>query len=132
MNILLCSYIEQNIELLEKLASIPDTSIYLSLSQSDSRRILNEIKPDIVIIWDSIIGRDFVHNICEVYPETELYLWVNHLRNFQESRLINCNPRLHKLKLPLYIPIYDELFTYNQIQKNHSKQINNAKKKSVK
>lgn len=49
MNILISSNTALDPALVEQLVQMPDSSIYLSLSQEDTFRILNEAKPAILI-----------------------------------------------------------------------------------
>jgi len=89
MNILLSSTKMLDPEILDNLSQLPDTSIYLSLSQEDSQRIIKEVNPEVVIINAENSGFSYASQLCLSHPDLEVYLY-NPARSL-ESRLKHCN-----------------------------------------
>jgi len=75
MNILLSSGAGRNEKLVERLAALPDTSIYLSLSREDSLRIIREIKPEILIIGSTPADELLTQELSNSHPELEIYIY---------------------------------------------------------
>jgi len=106
MNILLSSTKTLDPEILDNLSRLSDTSIYLSLSQEYSQRIINEVNPEIVIINAENSGQSFATQVCGSHPGMEVYLYnASHAQNRQ---LLCCNSEMNlkALKLAAILPAF--------------------------
>ncbi len=87
MNILVHEISEMT-KLIQLLTNLDNTSIYLSVSQSDTLRILEEIKPDAVIFQQSC-SDSFIKEISGKYPRLVIYLYKNGISNHSQLKLKN-------------------------------------------
>jgi hypothetical protein len=74
MNILINAANTLDPILMEKLAALPETSIYLSLSPEDTLRILQETHPEVLITDGRLTSASFLRRIQAIFPEVEIYL----------------------------------------------------------
>ncbi len=75
MNILINSSIPLDPVLVDKLARLPQISIYLALSLEDALRILRENRPEIMITDIYMATSELFRQIEDSYPEIEIYLY---------------------------------------------------------
>jgi hypothetical protein len=75
MNVLINEFSRMNAAIVEYLASRTDVSIYLSVSQEDTLRIVRDVKPEVIIFCRSYaVGSSFVKELSNQYAETGIYL----------------------------------------------------------
>jgi hypothetical protein len=77
MNILINKVRDMNPILVKKLASMPDISIYLSLSYKDTMRILKETSPEILITDRENTDEMFLTYVLMSFPKVDIYLYDN-------------------------------------------------------
>jgi len=75
MNILINAFDAIDPVLMEELVSLPETSIYLSLSMQDTMRILHENHPEILITDKQLTPDEFLSQLTADFPELEIYLY---------------------------------------------------------
>jgi hypothetical protein len=73
MNILINKVRDMNPILVKKLASMPDISIYLSLSYKDTMRILKETSPEILITDRENTDEMFLTYVLMSFPKVWIF-----------------------------------------------------------
>ena len=96
MNILLNEISGENSDLADFLIKQPNISIYLSVSHNDTVRIINDIKPEVVIFPISFtVENSFVKGICDRYPELAIYIFDKDMAKLSLPELIDCRNYKH-------------------------------------
>ncbi len=76
MNIVLSEASSLNPGLIEQLAAIEGINAYLSVSYSDTVRIVREVKPDIIIIDPEENNRnEYSYRLLDLFPDLRIILY---------------------------------------------------------
>jgi len=90
MNILLHDISGINSELIDYLAHLVNTSLYLSLSGEDTIRIIKDIKPELVILGQHfVLQNPFVQLLGKLFPELSIYLYDGQHAQSNRFNLVN-------------------------------------------
>jgi hypothetical protein len=96
MLVLLNEFSCKNSDLVERLAGYTDVSIFLSVSQEDTLRILREVKPDVAIFRRSYAAESsFVRELSADYPMISFYLFDDQNTRNAKTELENYRNHQH-------------------------------------
>jgi len=88
MNILISEISDLKQELIEYLTGLANVSIYLSISQEDTLRIVRDVSPEVVIFCKHLTKDfQFILSLCMLFPETAVYLYEKEEQNLSWNKL---------------------------------------------